>query len=87
MVIVYQIDEWVDYASVFSSGSEFENACSRVDNYLQSVTFLVGHTLSVADVAVWSALAGKVAMYLFDSLFNTLIIIRIRSKMGEFEEI
>ncbi|KAG2284122.1 hypothetical protein HID58_049572 [Brassica napus] len=54
-----QIDEWVDYANVFSSGSEFENACSRVDKFLQSVTFLVGHSLSIADVAVWSALAGS----------------------------
>ncbi|CAF2036290.1 BnaA09g04160D [Brassica napus] len=54
-----QIDEWVDYACVFSSGSEFENACSRVDNYLQSGTFLVGHSLSIADVAVWSALSGS----------------------------
>ncbi|CAG7895813.1 unnamed protein product [Brassica rapa] len=54
-----QIDEWVDYAPVFSSGSEFENACSRVDKYLQSGTFLVGHSLSIADVAVWSALAGS----------------------------
>ncbi|KAJ0232371.1 Glutamate--tRNA ligase [Hirschfeldia incana] len=54
-----QIDEWVDYAPVFSSGSEFENACTRVDNYLQSGTFLVGHSLSIADVAVWSALAGS----------------------------
>lgn len=54
-----QIDEWVDYASVFSSGSEFENACGRVDKYLESSTFLVGHSLSIADVAIWSALAGK----------------------------
>ncbi|CAN6858796.1 unnamed protein product [Brassica oleracea] len=54
-----QIDEWVDYACVFSSGSEFENACTRVDKYLQSGTFLVGHSLSIADVAVWSALAGS----------------------------
>ena len=57
-MFLLQIDEWVDYASVFSSGSEFENACTRVDNYLQSGTFLVGHSLSIADVAVWSALAG-----------------------------
>ncbi|XP_013737448.2 glutamate--tRNA ligase, cytoplasmic [Brassica napus] len=53
------IDEWVDYAPVFSSGSEFENACTRVDNYLQSRTFLVGNSLSIADVAVWSALSGS----------------------------
>ncbi|KAL1212741.1 Glutamate--tRNA ligase, cytoplasmic [Cardamine amara subsp. amara] len=54
-----QIDEWVDYATVFSSGSEFENACGRVDKYLESRTFLVAHSLSIADVAIWSALAGS----------------------------
>ncbi|CAG7872203.1 unnamed protein product [Brassica rapa] len=32
-----QIDEWVDYATVFSSGSEFENACTRVDTTLRVV--------------------------------------------------
>ncbi|EOA19732.1 hypothetical protein CARUB_v10003812mg [Capsella rubella] len=53
-----QIDEFVDYASVFSSGSEFENACGRVDKYLESHTFLVGDSLTIADVAIWSALAG-----------------------------
>jgi len=53
-----QIDEWVDYASVFSSGSEFENACGRVDKYLESSTFLVGNSLTIADVAIWSSLAG-----------------------------
>lgn len=58
MYLFYQIDEWVDYAPVFSSGSEFENACSRVDKYIESRTFLVGHSLSIADVAIWSALAG-----------------------------
>ncbi|CAH8330396.1 unnamed protein product, partial [Eruca vesicaria subsp. sativa] len=51
-----QIDEWVDYSPVFSSGSEFEKACSLVDNYLQGATFLVGHSLSIADLAIWSAL-------------------------------
>ncbi|CAL9218040.1 unnamed protein product [Arabidopsis halleri] len=47
-----------DYASVFSSGSEFENACGRVDKYLEGSTFLVGNSLTIADVAIWSALAG-----------------------------
>ncbi|KAG5414059.1 hypothetical protein IGI04_001626 [Brassica rapa subsp. trilocularis] len=57
---LYSIDELIDYAPVFSSsGSEFKNACTSVDNYLQSGTFLVGHSLSIADVAVWSALAGS----------------------------
>ncbi|KAL8143763.1 hypothetical protein V2J09_016795 [Rumex salicifolius] len=53
-----QIDMWLDYCHIFSSGSEFENGCSYVDIYLMSNTFLVGHELSIADLAVWSSLAG-----------------------------
>ncbi|XP_071687152.1 glutamate--tRNA ligase, cytoplasmic-like [Rutidosis leptorrhynchoides] len=56
-----QIDEWLEYAPIFSSGSEYEGACKYVDEYLLHRTFLVGHKLSVADIVVWSylAVAGK----------------------------
>ncbi|KAH9684840.1 glutamate--tRNA ligase cytoplasmic [Citrus sinensis] len=54
-----EIDEWLDYTPVFSSGSEFENACTYVDKYLERRTFVVGHSLSIVDIAIWSALAGK----------------------------
>ncbi|GMH06691.1 hypothetical protein Nepgr_008531 [Nepenthes gracilis] len=53
-----QIDEWLDYVAIFSSGSEFEAGCSYVNNYLLTNTFLVGHSLSIADIALWAALAG-----------------------------
>lgn len=53
-----QIDEWLDYASIFSSGSQFEAACAHVDSHLVLRTFLVGYSLSIADIAIWSALAG-----------------------------
>jgi len=53
-----QIDKWVEYATVFSAGAEFEKACTYVDNYLSLQTFLVGNSLSIADTAVWSGLAG-----------------------------
>ncbi|XP_028779419.1 glutamate--tRNA ligase, cytoplasmic [Neltuma alba] len=53
-----QIDEWLEYAPVFSSGSAFENACKYIDEYLERRTFLVGHSLSVADIAIWSGLGG-----------------------------
>lgn len=54
-----QIDEWLEYAPVFSLGPAFENACKHVDDFLQSRTFLVGYCFSIADVAIWSALAGS----------------------------
>ncbi|XP_057961886.1 glutamate--tRNA ligase, cytoplasmic [Malania oleifera] len=53
-----QIDEWLDYVPVLSSGSEFEGACSFVDGYLLNRTFLVGYSLSIADIAVWAGLVG-----------------------------
>ncbi|XP_044489937.1 glutamate--tRNA ligase, cytoplasmic-like [Mangifera indica] len=53
-----EVDEWLEYVLVFSSGSEFENACNYVDKYLEKRTFVVGQCLTIADIAVWSALAG-----------------------------
>ncbi|KAJ0982617.1 hypothetical protein J5N97_010872 [Dioscorea zingiberensis] len=53
-----QIDEWLEYTPIFSSGSEFETACSHVDAHLALRTFLVGYSLSIADISVWSGLAG-----------------------------
>ncbi|EPS64826.1 hypothetical protein M569_09949, partial [Genlisea aurea] len=55
---VKQIDGWLDYSSVFGSGSEFEGACGLVDQHLLHNTFLVGTALSIADIAVWAVLAG-----------------------------
>lgn len=53
------IDELLDYAPVLSSGSEFDGACRYLDGYLLKRTFLVGHSLSIADLAIWSGLAGN----------------------------
>ncbi|KAK7269497.1 hypothetical protein RIF29_22228 [Crotalaria pallida] len=53
-----QIDEWLDYAPVLSSGPVFENGCKYIDGYLEKRTFFVGYSLSIADLAIWSGLAG-----------------------------
>ncbi|CAK9311775.1 unnamed protein product [Citrullus colocynthis] len=53
-----QIDAWLEYAPILSSGSAFESACSYVDKYLERQTFLISNYLSLADVAIWSGLAG-----------------------------
>uniref|UniRef100_A0A0E0JGW9 glutamate--tRNA ligase n=1 Tax=Oryza punctata TaxID=4537 RepID=A0A0E0JGW9_ORYPU len=52
------VDQWLDYAPVILSGSEFEAACSFLDGYLASRTFLVSYGLSIADIVIWSNLAG-----------------------------
>ncbi|XP_050221692.1 glutamate--tRNA ligase, cytoplasmic [Mercurialis annua] len=53
-----QIDEWLDFSSILSSGSEFQTACTYIDGFLETRTFLVGYSLSIADMAVWAGLAG-----------------------------
>ncbi|EYU24802.1 hypothetical protein MIMGU_mgv1a019223mg, partial [Erythranthe guttata] len=53
-----KIDQWLDYAPRFGVGSEFEGACRFVDEHLLRNTFLVGNSLSIADVAVWTGLEG-----------------------------
>ncbi|CAO2174032.1 unnamed protein product [Urochloa humidicola] len=52
------VDQWLEYAPVILSGSEFEAACSFLDGFLASRTFLVGYSLSIADIVVWSNIAG-----------------------------
>lgn len=58
-LMFFQIDEWLDYAPILSSGPAFENACKYIDEYLEKCTFLVGYSLSIADLAIWAGLAGK----------------------------
>ncbi|KAL6146417.1 hypothetical protein ACLB2K_057096 [Fragaria x ananassa] len=53
-----KIAEWLEYAPVLSVGSAFENACKHLDEYVGSRTFLVDHSFSIADIAIWSGLAG-----------------------------
>ncbi|OEL13712.1 Glutamate--tRNA ligase, cytoplasmic [Dichanthelium oligosanthes] len=52
------VDQWLEHAPVILSGSEFEAACSFLDGFLVSRTFLVGYSLSIADNVVWSNIAG-----------------------------
>lgn len=59
MIVLVKIDEWLEHATIFSYGSEFETACGHVDAHLALRTFLVGYSLSIADVSIWSGLAGN----------------------------
>jgi len=58
-LLLFQIDEWLEYAPILSSGPAFEKACKYIDEYLEKRTFLVGYSLSIADIAIWAGLAGK----------------------------
>ncbi|KAJ7298321.1 hypothetical protein O6H91_Y004100 [Diphasiastrum complanatum] len=53
------VDEWIDYASTFSNGSEFEESCGYTNTYLEPRTFLVGFSISIADIVIWTNLAAS----------------------------
>ncbi|EFJ12718.1 hypothetical protein SELMODRAFT_446550 [Selaginella moellendorffii] len=57
-VTASQVDEWLDYSPKFSAGAEFEECCHYANSYLAMRTFLVGYTTTVADITIWSSLAG-----------------------------
>jgi hypothetical protein len=61
----------LEYAPVLSSGPAFENGCKYIDEYLEKRTFLVGYSLSIADVTIMASLAGKnILRYLFNFTCN-----------------
>ena len=51
-----QVDQWLDIAQSLVPGHGLEAACSSVNDFLSLRTFLVGHSLSLADVACWAQL-------------------------------
>ncbi|KNA19300.1 hypothetical protein SOVF_062830 [Spinacia oleracea] len=53
-----QIDQMLDCVPILDKGSEFESGCNYLDTYLSANTFLVGYDVSIADIALWAALAG-----------------------------
>jgi glutathione S-transferase len=81
LLINVQVVEWLEYAPTFFSASEFENACSFVDGYLGSRTFLAGHGLTIADLTVWSNIAGELWVFLifffqfYPELCNVYLIV------------
>lgn len=54
-----QIDYWIDYAANASAGPNFEAVCNGINDYLALRTFLVGHNLTVADLALWGQLQSE----------------------------
>jgi len=51
------VDHWLDQASAVVSGGAFQGMCETIAAYLATRTHLVGHGLTVADLAVWGQLS------------------------------
>ena len=59
-----QVDQWLEFAPHLVTGSGLEHACAaanaalalRQKDYVALRTFLVGYSLTLADIAVWAQL-------------------------------
>ena len=54
-----QVDQWLDYAPCLAAGPGLEAACSALNTYLALRSFLVGYSLTIADLACWGQLASE----------------------------
>lgn len=54
-----QVDQWLAFAPSLSAGPGLLPAAAAANVFLESRTYLVGHRLTLADVAVWGELAGN----------------------------
>lgn len=51
------MDHWLDQSASVVSGSGFEGVCETISAYLATRTHIVGHGLTVADLAIWGQLS------------------------------
>lgn len=55
-----QIDYWLEYAcNNVVAGANFEAVCNGINDYLALRTYVIGHNLTVADLALWGQLQGE----------------------------
>ena len=51
-----QVDQWLQFAPHLVTGGGLAPACMTVNEALSLRTFLVGYSLTIADIAVWAQL-------------------------------
>lgn len=54
-----QVDEWLKFAPTLAAGPGLADAVAVANDFLSLRTFLVGHSLTLADIAVWGQLTGR----------------------------
>ena len=56
---ILQVDHWLEFSvNSLASASDISGALYRLNKSLAPVAFLVGHSMTLADFAVWGALKG-----------------------------
>jgi len=59
-VLCTQIDSWLEFSALsLSCVKEFKDALEYLNQALGPAAYLVGHSVSIADFAVWAVLHGN----------------------------
>ena len=59
------MDHWLEFSTGrLSCLSDFQDALQYLDHVLGPVTYLVGHDVTIADMAVWGVLRGNLLYFL-----------------------
>jgi len=55
-----QIDSWLEFGALsLSCQTEFKDALEYLNQALAPAAYLVGHSVSIADFAIWAVLHGN----------------------------
>ena len=54
-----RVDQWMDYSAFFTEEYDLEEIFVRLNTYLSLRTFLVGSSLTVADLRLWNQIKSK----------------------------
>ena len=79
-----QVDHVLDQSSSISSGVAFQTACASLAEHLASRTYFVGHSLTIADLAV-ATNCGQIktgSLARSDRLAKYNQLIRIEESLG-----
>ena len=60
LIVVWQVDHWLEYSvRSMSASSDSKSVMSHLDTVLAPRVFLVGYSLSLADIAIFAALRSQ----------------------------
>ena len=58
-LVIFQVDHWLEFTvNSLENASDVSKALQCLNKSLAPVAFLVGHSVTLADFAVWGALKG-----------------------------
>lgn len=59
-VCLVQVDQWLEFSKVVVNSARLASILTTIDGYLSLRSFLVGYSLSLADISIWGQLKGEI---------------------------